>query len=599
MDQVGEVKGKTDIINLIGGYVNLKKAGKNFKANCPFHNEKTPSFMLSPELQMYKCFGCGESGDALTFLEKYEGMTFYEALKYLAEKAGIKLLSQNFDKGDIKEKIMEINRNALRFYHYVLTSHPSGSEALKYLTQKRGLTLTTIENFKIGFSPNKTYALIDYLSKKKQFKTNDIGETGIFYNKNGSLYDRFRGRVVFPLMDHRGNVAGFAGRILPKDEGRDLAKYVNTPETKVYYKSKLLFPLHIAKEHLRDQKRAIIVEGELDAISCWQAGIRNVVAIKGSALSEEQIRLLKRFCTEVVFALDSDIAGNEAAKRGISIAEKEGVETKVAEIPSTYKDPDEMVRKDASEFKKIVEKSKTSWDYLIESVFRKQNDDKSQLRSTLSRDIVRILLLISDEILKAHYINLVAKRLEIPYEAVEKQLNREEKSGDTFERELIKSTAIDKKDRKQLLEERLLSIAFQSNPGEIIKKDYLKLFSSPLAVRMFSSYLEFIKEKKYSVSLFKKYLDPELLEGFSLLILDALNVDYENISTAKKEAELVVNNLKTLNMKELLSNLQKNIDLAEKRGDDKEVADLEKRFSLVSEELNALEANGRKSIILH
>ena len=238
-NQIEEVKSKTDIVSLLSEYLELKKAGRNYKTNCPFHGEKTPSFMISPELQMYKCFGCGKSGDAFTFLEEHEGMEFGEALKYLADKAGVKLISFKPEASSEREKIIEINKNTLNFYDYVLNSHPSGKKILDYLTKDRGLNLDMIKLFKIGYSPESYDALFKYLNQKKKFKLEDLKLTGLLVGRG---IDRFKGRVIFPLFDHRGNVIGFAGRILPWMK-QDMAKYINSPDTPAYHKSKVLYGL--------------------------------------------------------------------------------------------------------------------------------------------------------------------------------------------------------------------------------------------------------------------------------------------------------------------------------------------------------------------
>src|SRR3989344_5484985 len=229
-DQIEEIKQKVDIATIIGEFISLKKAGSNFKALCPFHSEKTPSFMVSSELQIFKCFGCGESGDVISFLQKYDGMEFYEALKYLADKVGVKL--EPFGKSDSgsKDKLYQVNSLISRFYHYILLNHTVGKVALNYLLKERGLTKNTIETFNLGYSPDHPIAFKKYLVEKKGVTLRELQEVGVVYQKEGRLYDRFRGRIIFPLLDHRGNNIGFAGRILPQDKNKDIAKYINTPE---------------------------------------------------------------------------------------------------------------------------------------------------------------------------------------------------------------------------------------------------------------------------------------------------------------------------------------------------------------------------------
>ena len=312
-DQVEEIKEKVDIVSLISERIELKKAGRNFKANCPFHSEKTPSFMVSPELQIYKCFGCGEGGDAISFLQKYEGMEFYEALKYLADRTGVKLI-QRVGLSSENEKLFNINRWASRFYHYILFNHPSAREALNYLTKVRKIKTESIKTFGVGYSPDIPEIFKKFFLDKKGFSPTEIEKVGLGYTRGGSVRDRFSGRIIFPLFDHRGNVAGFSGRILPGREKADTGKYINTPETPIYHKSNILYGLNLSKKEIKKKGEAIVVEGELDAISPWQVGIKNIVAIKGSAFTNEQAKLLSRFSENVTLALDSDIAGNIAAR---------------------------------------------------------------------------------------------------------------------------------------------------------------------------------------------------------------------------------------------------------------------------------------------
>src|SRR3989344_4778352 len=370
-DQVDEVKQKIDIVSLISEYVPLKKAGRNYRAVCPFHSEKSPSFMVSPELQMYKCFGCAEAGDAFSFLQKYEGMEFREALKFLADRVGVKLTSFRPGEETEKERLFELNSLALRFYNYILLNHPKAKPALNYLTADRGLKRETVEMFQLGYSPDVPDAISQYLIGKKKFKAGELERAGITVSNQRGAIDRFRGRIIFPLFDHRGNVVGFAGRVLPFDpRAGEIAKYINSPETAVYHKSRALYGLNLTKEEIKKEKKAVIVEGELDLISAFQAGIKNVVAIKGSALTEEQVKLLSRFAKEATLALDSDFAGSEAARRGIAQAQKEGLAMTVARL-GEYKDPDEAARANPAFLKSAIEAADGVWDFIIETVFAK------------------------------------------------------------------------------------------------------------------------------------------------------------------------------------------------------------------------------------
>ena len=535
-NQIEEVKSKTDIVSLLSEYLELKKAGRNYKTNCPFHGEKTPSFMISPELQMYKCFGCGKSGDAFTFLEEHEGMEFGEALKYLADKAGVKLISFKPEASSEREKIIEINKNTLNFYDYVLNSHPSGKKILDYLTKDRGLSLDMIKLFKIGYSPESYDALFKYLNQKKKFKLEDLKLTGLLVGRG---IDRFRGRVIFPLFEHRGNVIGFAGRILPWMK-QDMAKYINSPDTPAYHKSKVLYGLDITKSYIRDEKYAVVVEGELDMISSYSSGIKNVIAIKGSALTEDQIRLIGRFAKKIVLCLDSDFAGDEAAKRGAILAENLGFEVRVARLEG-YKDPDEVARKEPEKLKKAIDEAIPIWDFLIESAIEKYGTTDGEGKKKISAEISPILASINDKIVQAHYIEVLARKLSVPVEAVTDEVTRKHVDSKIEEVSLIEKT---EKGRKQLLEERLLINALSEDPRILFSNEVNSLFSTPFVKKILNElkgFLSGIKEKdEFNLNPFRESLPKELQKGFSEIVLE--NSDFEDIELLIKE--LTVSNIR-------------------------------------------------------
>jgi DNA primase len=274
MDQVTEIREKIDIVSFLADYMPLKKAGRNFKTTCPFHNEKTASLVISPERQIWHCFGCGKGGDVYTFLMEYESMEFPEALRSLAKKAGVNLRESSFKQGEYSEKenIFTVNNHALKFYHYVLTELSAGKEALSYLLDKRKINKGIIDTFQLGFAPAAGSALSNYLSQKKGFKNRDLVAAGVSLERGTNLYDFFRGRIIFPLFDHRSNVTGFSGRAL---NDIDMPKYLNTKETAVYHKGSMFFGLNTAKEEIKQKQDAIIVEGEFDVISMYMEGIKN------------------------------------------------------------------------------------------------------------------------------------------------------------------------------------------------------------------------------------------------------------------------------------------------------------------------------------
>jgi DNA primase len=590
-DQVDQVKTKTDIAAIIGERIELKKAGSNFKALCPFHSEKTPSFMVSPELQIFKCFGCGKSGDVITFLEEYEGMEFYEALKYLAQRVGIKLKPIEGKEGGIKERLFEVNSLVSRFYQYVLLKHPAGGKALLYLTKDRGLTRGTVEYFHLGYSPDQPLALKKFVMDRNKVAVEELDQAGVIYTRGADVVDRFRGRVIFPLFDHRGNTVGFAGRILPSDRPRDVGKYINSPETAIYHKSNVLYGLNEVRQEIKKQKLAVIVEGELDMISSWQAGIRNVVAIKGSALTEEQVKLLSRFTKSLVFALDADFAGNEAAMRGIKIAQKEGLEIRVAKL-SKYKDPDEVARKNPALLKKFIENAIGVWDFIIDSVVDKYKGETGVQKAKISKELMPILASIDDKILQAHYISVVAKKLQVPVEAVTEEVANLSKNEVSASSDFVPTSVKQQRSRREVLEERLLSVIFRLDPLRYVKKGGLtSITTTPFATRLIRELAKYKTKKRFDISAFGKKLPKEMIEGFTDLILKRVegleDADEEKL---EKELELVEKELRVLKVKEKLDDVMQEVQRFEESGDKAKLARAEREFSELTNKLGKLEA---------
>jgi len=596
-DQIEEVKAKTDIVPIITEHVELKKAGRNYKGLCPFHSEKTPSFMVSPELQIFKCFGCGESGDVLSFLQKFEGMDFPEALKYLADRAGVKLIQRQFKgKGD-REKLFEINALAAKFYNYILLKHKVGKPALDYLIKERGLKPETIKTFNMGFSPNVPLALKKYLIDKKKYSYQDLEKAGIVYRRGSGAIDRFKGRIIFPLFDHRGNNIGLAGRILPSIK-TEAGKYINSPETEIYHKSKVLYGLNLVRRDIKKENSVVVVEGELDMISSWQSGVKNTVAIKGTALTEDQVRLLNRFCNEFILALDSDAAGDKAARRSIALAQDQGVDVKIARM-GKYKDPDDMARKAPGEYKKALKKAQNVWDFLIDHIFSKHDKTSGAGKAKISKEIIPVLAEISDGIVQAHYIEKVARKLGVPRDAVADQTRKTKAVVATGTPKIAIPTKPKIKPRRELLEERLLALAFQSDPKIISEREIFSLFAAPLTTRIAKEYRKYSKgNKEFNPSDFAASLPKELVQGFADMILEDVQSLIEKPQIFKKEQDLVIRELGLLKIKDKLTVLGGEIREYEEKDEQGKLRKAEKEFSKLSEKLTSLVVNESKSIIL-
>ncbi len=401
MNDTQKIKDRIDLAQLIGEYIPIKKAGINWKAPCPFHHEKTPSFMVHPEKQIWHCFGCGKGGDVFTFIQEIEGFDFIEALKFLAKRAGIELdfSKQSMVDSSLRNRVQDINVKAAAFFNHILINHPAGKIARDYLAN-RGVTASSITNWQIGFVPDQWNLLTKYFLNKG-VGIDDLVASGLIIKKEGAdttrgvgVYDRFRGRIMFPICDAHGSVVGFTGRILVETENSG-GKYVNTPQTVLYDKSKVLYGLNKAKAEIKTKDLVVLVEGQMDVIACHQAGMTNVVAASGTALTFEQVKLLKRYTNNVAMAFDADAAGQNAGKRGSEIALEAGMRVRVIEIPKGFaKDADECLKKDPAVWFKAVAEASELMEWYFRTVCREKRGttpvEKQKIVDELAPQIARI-----------------------------------------------------------------------------------------------------------------------------------------------------------------------------------------------------------------
>lgn len=366
-----EIKSKLDIVDVLRDYIQLKAAGTSFRARCPFHHEKTPSFMVSPEKQIWHCFGCGKGGDIFAFVMEMEGISFKEALRMLAQKAGVQLKREDPKVHSERTRLLDIVDLSRRYYHKILTDMPQAEAARRYL-KERGLKEETIMAWQIGYSPAGWENLTNFL-KSKGFKEDEIFASGMSVKKEGAshFYDRFRDRIMFPINDLNGDTVGFSARVNPdKEKEEKMGKYINSPQTLIYDKSRILFGLDKAKQEIRRQDLAIIVEGQMDVITAHQNGFKNIVASSGTSLTGEQIALLKRYSKNLSLSFDMDKAGEMAADRGIKEAMAAEMNIKVIRIPQG-KDPDECIKHDPEEWEKAVKAAKPVMQYYLDKIMDK------------------------------------------------------------------------------------------------------------------------------------------------------------------------------------------------------------------------------------
>jgi len=532
-DTVNEIKKKLDIVEFVGSFIALKKAGRNYKGLCPFHQEKSPSFIVSPDRQIWHCFGsCGEGGDVIRFLMKFENLSFPEAVKELANKLNIPVVASFSSEDSVwkkKERLFLLNRAACDFYHFVLAQSKFGKKAREYL-ENRDVKNEIINTFEIGYAPSSWDSLHRFLSKKK-FRDEEMLEVGlIIQTERGSKYDRFRGRVMFPLKDARGNIVGFSGRLLSEDKNQ--AKYINTPETLIYHKRETLFGLHLAKENIRKQKNIIVVEGEFDMISPYQIGISNIVAIKGSALTKEQLLLIKRYTNTIYLALDADEAGEEAMKRGIEEAEKLDFELGVIILPDG-KDPDEAVHRDAVAFKKAVVSPVPIYDFLISHFQKKYPGDDAFSKKNIGEEIIPFMIYINNPIVQSYYIRKLALILGVDEGSIESILRRVKFKKKVFVPQK-KEEKESKSNRAEMIERHCLSLLFQTEDvGKNIRllKDVLTQtdFIHPAYGNLFEKLQKWydIANTPFNGNTFAENLSPQLRSVYDEIYLST-SLDMES-----------------------------------------------------------------------
>ncbi len=575
MDQIEEIKTKIDIVELVGSYVNLKQAGRNFKGLCPFHQEKTPSFMVNPELQIYKCFGCGKGGDAISFIQEVEGVEFREALEMLAEKAGVVLKFGRKQEGGVRDQLLAVNEAAAEYYHFLLSKHQVGGEARKYLSG-RGLNEKVIESFRLGYALPMWDGLVKYLVGKKGYKIDLLEQAGLVVKTGeNKAYDRFRDRVVFPLIDHRGRVVGLAGRVMPGADEKAGAKYINSPETEVYHKSEMLYGFYQAKQAIREKDRVVLVEGEMDMISSFVAGVGETVAVKGTALTEGQIRLIRRMTRNLILALDADGAGQAATRRSIELAEKEGMYVRVVKV-SGGKDPDDVAREKPGEWRKMVERAVDVYDYYIESAVERYGGVQAQDKRRMSEEVVPVLARIENEVMRMHYAKKLARVLEVETEVVLSEMSRVGRMS-VVRGENMSEDVSEVKDRGSGMERQILALLLRldKEKGEGVLEEVGDLMEDGLQ-RVVK---EWFGAKKGVVEFIKSL--PAELRGLA----EEAYIQEVDEERAERDLREVVEQWRKKRWREVMESLRKELVEAEEKGDDERVAKLRDKVVRLSKKI--------------
>jgi DNA primase len=426
-----QIRAASDIVDVIGSYLPLKRAGANFTALCPFHKEKTPSFNVNPQRQIFYCFGCHKGGDVFTFVKEYESIDFVEAVKRLADRAKITL---EYEKGDgeqqskhIKDSLLQIHEQITQRWQSALANEAAGEAAREYLA-KRGVSAEAVKLFRLGAAPEAWDDTVNW-AKSKGHELAVVEKAGLILRKEGSdhYYDRFRGRLIFPICDEQGRVIGFSGRILSGDE--KTAKYVNSPETPIFTKSKVFFGLDKSKRALLDAGFAIVCEGQLDLIACFMAGVQNIIAPQGTAFTDQHARILKRYVNEVVLCFDSDNAGQNAAVRSLDHLLASELAIRVAVVPAPH-DPDSFIKANGgSAFQKLIEQAEGFFDYYLNRLCTANDAATDKGRLTILRSMAEAVHKTGNTVLIDKYAQKTALRLGVSADAVRAEFKKALRPG--------------------------------------------------------------------------------------------------------------------------------------------------------------------------
>lgn len=425
-DLLEEIRNRCDVVDIISEYVHLKPAGKGFKGLCPFHEEKTPSFMVSPEKQLFHCFGCGEGGNVFNFLMKYEKLSFFEAVKMLAQKSGVPLPVDE-EKENIlhkkKERLYKLNNLVANYYRECLFRTNQGKKVINYF-KKRGISDTSVEKYKLGYAPSSWDALSNFL-KKKGYYYEELIKAGLIKKSKieGKYIDYFRDRIIFPIFNLSGKVIGFGGRVLDDS----LPKYINSPETLVYNKGSNLYNLNFAKEGIRKKNCIIVVEGYTDVLITQQYGFNNIAASLGTALTAKQIGLIKRFTNAVLIAYDADSAGNMATLRSLDLLVKAGLEIKVIDLPQGYDPADFLIKKGSETFQNLVNRSLSLIDFKLKILYSKYSIKTIEGKVKVVKEILPTLSVMGDEDEVRAQTKKISEELKLSDEAIRIDLTKYKK----------------------------------------------------------------------------------------------------------------------------------------------------------------------------
>ena len=598
-DVISKIKERVDIVDLISSYLKLQKSGVNYKARCPFHNEKSGSFFVSPERQIWHCFGCGKGSDVFGFIKEIEGVEFPEALRTLAARAGVELQPYSPELQQLqsaKTKLYEISELAAKFFEKQLHESTIGRQALAYLT-RRGLSAESVKNFRLGFAPDSWDSLTNFLEKK--YLSQEIVSAGLAIKKdNGGYYDRFRSRIMFPVVDINGQVVGFSGRIYEQTGGNPAAtdagaKYVNTPQTAIYDKSRILYGLDRAKLAIRQKNKCLVVEGNVDVIMSHQAGAVNVVASSGTALTGGHLNIIKRYTDNLDLCFDSDEAGIMATERGVDLALARGFNVGIVAINEPeVKDPADFVQKHGASWAEYADKSQPFIEFFFENSKNKFDIATALGKKLLTQKVLPFVAALASNIEKAHWVSEISLALKVNEDVIRQELsqiksrvNYDDESADVSAE--ISQQPNTSPGRLSMLEEGLISLLVKKpelakNINPEVKK-YLSANSQDLIGKIAEASEG---EPGQAMSLLTTALSDPLKMSLEIIYLKSQELwrDFEDKQLVQ-ELDNFLMQAKKQDITAKLEKLEYDIKSAERNKDKELLGTLVAEFSKISDEL--------------
>jgi len=588
LDNIEKIKSRLDIVEFIQGYLKLQKAGVNFKARCPFHNEKTPSFVISPERQIWHCFGCGKGGDHFGFVKEIEGVDFSEALRILAQKAGIELEQYDSKAADQRARLLEIASLSEKFFIKQLFESTTGKKSLEYL-KNRGFKIKIIKEWGLGFSPAKSDSLSRFL-EQSGYAAQEIRNAGLNISSHGKVFDRFQSRIIFPIRDINGRPIGFSGRIFGAADNGRFAKYINTPQTIIYDKGSLLYGLDKARTEIKRAGKCVVVEGNTDVIMSHQAGIENVVASSGTALTENQLKIVKRYTDSLVLSFDQDDAGEMAMKRGVDLALQLGFNVSLLDLEDKdLKDPADMIKAKPAMWAKVIEQPKSIAQFFFDKAFKNFDPSTAEGKKNITNTILPLIKNILNKVEQAHWITSLSSRLKVREEVLWRQM---EVTGVTpvYVKTEETVTNVSKK-RQDILEETLLSILLKdlklAKSLKKIPQEELSDFTKEIIGKIKKT-----SEKNFKFDNFVKLFTPELalqLEFIYLKSQELWGVDSEK--ELEEQFNRVLDQFSRRSIVSKLTNLEFDIKEAEELKNPKKIKVLLTQFNDITQQLIKLDQN--------